>query len=140
MGGGLCTLAYGEFLRRGAEPVFAQFDLGDLYSFAAPRVCYQPFANEVNRRTQSLNGRRSFRIVNKQDPVPLIPPPSPPLAVLEDFPFIHVGGAWRITDNNPEKMDYEPPPVVPPSWDQIFATAVDHGMYRNAYPLRYDGY
>lgn len=128
LGGGLCTLAYGEFLRREAENVFAQLSLGDLYSFAAPRVCYQPFADEINRRTQLVNGRYSFRIVNKQDPVPTMPPPGPPLANVEDFPFIHVGGAWRITDDGPEKMADEPPPVVPPPLDQISADAVDHGM------------
>ncbi|EIW64959.1 uncharacterized protein TRAVEDRAFT_112170, partial [Trametes versicolor FP-101664 SS1] len=128
LGGGLCTLAYGEFLRREAEPVFAQFSLGDLYSFAAPRVCYQPFADEINRRTQPASGRYSFRIVNKQDPVTVMPPPAPPLAIVEDYPFIHVGGAWRITGDGPEKMADEPPLVAPPPWDQIIAAAVDHGM------------
>ncbi|KAL1952246.1 hypothetical protein VTO73DRAFT_1395 [Trametes versicolor] len=126
LGGGLCTLAYGEFLRREAEPVFAQFSLGDLYSFAAPRVCYQPFADEINRRTQPASGRYSFRIVNKQDPVTVMPPPAPPLAIVEDYPFIHVGGAWRITGDGPEKMADEPPLVAPPPWDQIIAAAVDH--------------
>lgn len=128
LGGGLCTLAYGEFLRRGAEQVFAQLSLGDLYSFAAPRVCYQPFADEINRRTQPVKGGCSFRIVNKKDPVPKMPPPGPPLANVDDFPFIHVGSAWRITDNGPEKMDDEPPPVAPPPWDQLPADAADHGM------------
>lgn len=128
LGGGLCTLAYGEFLRRAAEQVFAQFSLGDLYSFAAPRVCYQPFADEINRRTQPVSGGCSFRIVNKKDPVPKMPPPGPPLANVEDFPFIHVGSAWRITDNGPEKMADEPPPVAPPSLDQIVTDGADHGM------------
>lgn len=108
--------------------MFAQFSLGDLYSFAAPRVCYQPFADEINRRTQPASGRYSFRIVNKQDPVTVMPPPAPPLAIVEDYPFIHVGGAWRITGDGPEKMADEPPLVAPPPWDQIIAAAVDHGM------------
>ncbi|KAI0828147.1 hypothetical protein BC628DRAFT_1417727 [Trametes gibbosa] len=93
LGGGLCSLAYGEFLRRQSEPSFAGFNIGDAYSFAAPRICYEPS---------------------------LMPPPPPPLVEdVTQYPFVHVGGAWKITPTGPIKMADEPPCLPPPSLGQM---------------------
>ncbi|KAI0639043.1 Alpha/Beta hydrolase protein [Trametes polyzona] len=137
LGGGLCTLAYGEFLRRDAEPAFSSFKFGDVYSFAAPRTCFEPFAQEFNARTRAGGGRYSFRIVNKLDPVPTMPPPGPPLDIFfptANFPFIHVAGGWEITeDRPPQKMADEPPPVAPMSVDDALNKYAFHHDPRKYY-------
>lgn len=87
-----------------------------MYALAAPRVCLEPFASNVN----SLGllpgtGKYLFRIVNYNDPVTTVPPRTK--AQLPDYPFIHVGGAWELYDDKaPAKMADEPPPVDPMSF------------------------
>ncbi|KAI0639027.1 Alpha/Beta hydrolase protein [Trametes polyzona] len=121
LGGALCTLAYGEFLRRELEAPFVEFSLGDLYSFAAPHVCYETFAKEVHARTRA--DRYAFRFATRQDPVVTVPPPGPPLSIIyppKRYPFIHVGGGWQFAvGSKPEKLADEPPPVPPMSVDDI---------------------
>ncbi|KAI0359029.1 alpha/beta-hydrolase [Trametes cingulata] len=129
LGGAYCTLAYGEFLRLQDDATFSQYNLGDLYSLAAPRTCLPPFSDEVNKRTQAGGGKYIFRIVNKEDPVPLIPPPPISWEIALN-PFIHVGGAWRITDEGPEKMADEPPMVEPPQCEEmVFEDHDTRGYY-----------
>ncbi|KAI0639028.1 Alpha/Beta hydrolase protein [Trametes polyzona] len=128
LGGALCTLAYGEFLRRELEPPFVEFNLGDMYSFAAPRTCYNPFAQEVHQRTRA--GRYAFRFATAQDPVVTIPPAPlglDPERPPENFPFVHVGGAWQLEGGcAPQTMPYEPPPVPPMSVEDIWRFQGNH--------------
>lgn len=84
-----------------------------MYSYGSPRVCYLPFANEVAQRTQVGSGKYLFRIVNREDPVCTVPPRT--AGQIPDYPFIHVGGAWKLTNSGPSKMSDEPPPVDPQS-------------------------
>ncbi|KAI0336207.1 alpha/beta-hydrolase [Cubamyces sp. BRFM 1775] len=111
LGGAYCTLTYGEFLRRQSNESFTGYNFGDMYALGAPRVCLPPFANEVNLRTQPGTGRYLFRIVNHGDPVPTVPPVFG--TQLEQYPFLHVGGAWELTVDGPSKMQDEPPRVLP---------------------------
>ena len=131
MGGAYCTMAYAEFLRRhgAGVPSFTQYNIGDLYSLAAPRTCFEPFASQLNALTQREgSGTYAFRIVNHEDPVPKMPPPWPPLANAADYPFIHPAGGWKLGDDGPVKMADEPPPVPPPqSEDEAKANAHYHG-------------
>ncbi|KAI0651481.1 Alpha/Beta hydrolase protein [Trametes meyenii] len=128
LGGGLCTLAYGEFLRRQSEAAFAKYLFGDLYALAAPRTSLLPFADKVNELCQAGGGRYTFRIVNKEDPVTTIPPPL--ASELVQYPFVHVGGGWKMTDNGPEKLADEPPPVPPaPISDMVFEDHDPRGYY-----------
>ena len=119
MGGAYATLAYGEFLRRGLGNIYA---LGDAYLSATPRVCEQPFAQMVADITSNA-GITTIRIVNDGDPIPTMPPPPPPLSNPDDFPYIHVDGAWKIfTDRPPVQMDSEQPnnPIPPQHIDGPF--------------------
>ncbi|KAK7056331.1 hypothetical protein VNI00_002884 [Paramarasmius palmivorus] len=128
LGGAYCTLTYGEFLRRQAESKFAKYRFGDMYSFGAPRVCTPPFFQHVNDLTQAGGGKYLFRVVNSEDPVPTAPPPPPPF--VEDttlYPFVHVGGAWKLLEIGPQKMADEPPPVDPQSLDDLLKNAHYHG-------------
>ena len=85
-----------------------------MYSLAAPRTCYEPFAAQVNAHTPAGGGKYLFRIVNHEDPVPTVPPPPWPLVSnVADYPYIHVGGAWQLAEGGPSKMADEPPPVDP---------------------------
>ncbi|KAK7030278.1 hypothetical protein VNI00_014295 [Paramarasmius palmivorus] len=127
LGGAYCTLAYGEFLRRQAESEFARYRFGDMYSLAAPRVCTGPFFQYVNSLTQAGGGKYLFRIVNSEDPVPTMPPPPPPLADSALYPFVHVGGAWKLLEEGPQKMTDEPPPVPPQSILDALLNAHYHG-------------
>ncbi|KAK7029522.1 hypothetical protein VNI00_014555 [Paramarasmius palmivorus] len=111
LGGAYCTLTYGEFLRRQAESAFSKYRFGDMYSLAAPRVCMPPFFQEVNNLTRPGGGKYLFRIVNSKDPVPTVPPRK--RSQIPDYPFMHVGGAWELTQEGPQKMADEPPPVDP---------------------------
>lgn len=126
LGGAYCVITYGEFLRRQAEPAFANFNFGDMYAFAAPRVCLQPFADEFNRCVQASGGEKcSFRIVNMQDPVATLPPAT--ASEVARYPYVHPGSAWRITTEGPEKMSDEPPPVDPQTYDDIQTNGHYHG-------------
>ncbi|KAH9891031.1 Alpha/Beta hydrolase protein [Cubamyces lactineus] len=126
LGGAFSALTYAEFLRRQeAETAFAQFALGDLYTYGGPRSSYEPFATELNKRTREGSGKHMFRIVNSQDPVPTIPPLF--ADDLINYPFIHARGAWRITVNGPEKMNEEPPPLPPLPVDQMVGE--DHNPF-----------
>ncbi|KAI0714721.1 hypothetical protein C8Q76DRAFT_727814 [Earliella scabrosa] len=133
MGGAYCTMAYAEFLRRhgAGVPSFTQYNIGDLYSLAAPRTCYEPFASKLNAFTQRDGaGTYAFRIVNHEDPVPMMPPPPPDYQNTnpDDYPFIHPAGGWKLEDDGPVKMADEPPPVPPPqSIDEAKANAHYHG-------------
>ena len=112
MGAAYATLAYGEFLRRGLNTTYT---LGGLYTSGGPRVCEQPFAQEVLKLTTNAKAT-AFRIVNHEDPIPTVPPPFPPLAIFDDYPYIHIDGAWKIfPDAPPEQMASEQPhnPVAP---------------------------
>ena len=129
LGGGYCALTYGEFLRRAADAdaSFLQYNFGDMYSLAAPRTCYEPFAAQVNAHTPAGGGKYLFRIVNHEDPVPTVPPPPWPLVSnVADYPYIHVGGAWQLAEGGPSKMADEPPPVVPQSIPDIIWNAKHH--------------
>ncbi|THH20919.1 hypothetical protein EUX98_g8494 [Antrodiella citrinella] len=126
LGGAFCTLTYGEFLRLQAETPFNNFNFGDMYSLAAPRVCLEPFADEVNLRTQSGGGKYLFRVVNRDDPVPTIPPRTESQVV--DYPFIHVGGAWELTDAGAEKMADEPPPATPQTVLELIFNVKHHQL------------
>ncbi|THH30609.1 hypothetical protein EUX98_g3569 [Antrodiella citrinella] len=124
LGGAFCTLAYGEFLRRQHEQPIKQFNFGDMYSLAAPRVCLEPFADQVNTRTKPGGGKYLFRVVNRNDPVPTVPPRTANQVV--DFPFIHVGGAWELTGTGPGKMHDEPPPMTPQPVAKVIWNIKDH--------------
>ncbi|KAI0692917.1 Alpha/Beta hydrolase protein [Cerioporus squamosus] len=124
LGGAYCTLTYGEFLRQQDAPDFAKFNFGDMYTYGSPRVCLQPFATEVNKRTQAGGGKYLFRIVNRDDPVCTVPPRT--VAQIPEYPFIHVGGAWKLTDSGPNKMSDEPPPVDPQSILDIIWNVKNH--------------
>ncbi|KAI0662491.1 Alpha/Beta hydrolase protein [Cubamyces menziesii] len=126
LGGALSALAYAEFLRRQERAfMLALFQLGDMYTYGQPRGSYEPFAAELNKRTQEGSGKHMFRIVNSQDPVPTIPPLY--ADDLVNYPFVHAKGAWRITVNGPEKMDEEPPAFPPPPVDQMVGE--DHNPF-----------
>ena len=124
MGAAYATLAYGEFLRRGLN---ATYKLGGLYVSGAPRVCEQPFAQEVLRLTRDAKAT-AFRIVNHKDPIPTVPPPFPHIPLFDNYPYIHIDSAWKIfPDGPPEQMASEQPhnPVAPyktPDWEA-------HGMW-----------
>uniref|UniRef100_A0A0W0F800 Fungal lipase-type domain-containing protein n=1 Tax=Moniliophthora roreri TaxID=221103 RepID=A0A0W0F800_MONRR len=125
LGGAYCTLTYGEFLRRQDEPRIAKFHFGDMYSLAAPRVCTPPFFQKVSELTPSGGRRYLFRIVNQDDPVPTIPPPEKDQ--LQQYPYVHVGGAWELLESEgPRKMQDEPPPVDPQPIPDIILNAPHH--------------
>ena len=65
-----------------------------------------------------------FRIVNRKDPVPTVPPRSK--TELLAYPFVHVGGAWKLDDNGPYKMDDEPPPVEPQPLHDVIVNIANH--------------
>ncbi|KAI0768642.1 Alpha/Beta hydrolase protein [Trametes elegans] len=112
LGAAFSTLAYAEFLRRSeVEQSFHSYNFGEFYSFGSPRTCLAPFYEEMRRRTTQGSGRYIFRIVNKQDPIATIPPPS--VKDLPDYPYIHVGPAWKISEAGPVRMRDEPPPEPP---------------------------
>jgi len=111
LGGAYCALTYGEFLRRQDEAAFRKFNFGDLYCLGAPRTCLPPFAEEVNRRTTYGTGRYVFRVFNKNDPVPTVPPVF--VSQLPQYPFTHVGGAWQLSEEGPDKLQDEPPQMDP---------------------------
>ena len=117
-------MTYGEFLRRESEPPFKEFSFGDMYSFGASRVCLQPFAEEVKKRTLDGSRRYLFRIVNKNDPVCTVPPRTS--SQQQQYPFIHVSGAWELAKSGPSKMADEPPPVAPQPVDKITWNIRDH--------------
>lgn len=120
-------MTYGEFLRR--QPSL-QFRFGDMYTLAAPRVCEQPFPQEVNRRTPAEGGKYLFRIVNRNDPVPTIPPRRKDQLLA--YPFVHVAGAWELSQAGASKLADEPPPVDPqPTGNIIWNIA--HHRERNAF-------
>ncbi|KAI0336179.1 alpha/beta-hydrolase [Cubamyces sp. BRFM 1775] len=126
LGGAFSALAYAEFLRRQeVETAFAAFALGDMYTYGGPRSSYEPFATELNKRTQAGSGKHMFRIVNSQDPVPTIPPLY--AEDLVNYPYVHARGAWRITVNGPEKMDEEPPAFPPLPTDEMVGE--DHNPF-----------
>ncbi|KAI0072054.1 alpha/beta-hydrolase [Panus rudis PR-1116 ss-1] len=129
LGGAYCTLTYGEFLRR--QNLLDTFNFGDMYSIAAPRTCLEPFAAEVGQRATTTTGRIIFRIVNESDPVPTIPPRT--TDQLEQYPFVHVDGAWHIFyEKGPEPMASEQPPnspVDPLPIPSIIWNATDHSTY-----------
>ena len=125
-------MTYAEFLRRHAAGAssFTRYNFGDMYSFGAPRTCFEPFASRMNALTQREgSGKYAFRIVNHEDPVPMMPPPPPPLVKPDDYPFIHPAGAWKLGDDGPIKMADEPPPVPPPSIDELKANAHYHRAF-----------
>jgi hypothetical protein len=129
LGGAFCTLTYGEFLRRQADSPYTTFNYGDMYSLAAPRSCLEPFASEVNANIKPAGGKYLFRIVNGLDPVPTVPPPTG--QQLLEYPFIHVGGAWEISQSAPTKMADEPPPINPQSFPDIIWNVKNHRMHRH---------
>ncbi|TFK79925.1 alpha/beta-hydrolase [Polyporus arcularius HHB13444] len=124
LGGGYCTLTYAEFLRQQDAAQFKNFVFGDMYSYGSPRVCLQPFASQVNSLTQAGGGKYVFRIVNREDPVCTVPPRT--ASQLAEYPFIHVGGAWKLDDSGPFKMVQEPPPVDPQSVVDIIWNVKNH--------------
>ncbi|KAF7353973.1 Lipase [Mycena venus] len=124
LGGAYCTLTYGEFLRRQNEVAFANFKFGDMYSLAAPRVCAEPFAEQVNLHTQPKEKKYLFRIVNENDPIPTVPPRTK--SQLQSIPYVHVGGAWELAGSGPRKMPNEPPQVDPQSIPELFWNAAHH--------------
>ncbi|EEC00007.1 hypothetical protein MPER_00157, partial [Moniliophthora perniciosa FA553] len=125
LGGAYCTLTYGEFLRRQDEPKIAKFHFGDMYSLAAPRVCTAPFFQNVSEFTPPGGQRYLFRIVNQGDPVPTIPPPFKDQ--LQQYPYVHVGGACELLESDrPQKMQDEPPPVDPQPIPDIIWNAPHH--------------
>ncbi|KAI0639048.1 hypothetical protein C8Q77DRAFT_28087 [Trametes polyzona] len=136
LGGALCTLAYGEFLRRreASELPFLNFNFGDLYSFAAPRTCYEPYAAEFRKVALGALGRNAFRIANRHDPIPTLPPPGPPLDECfptSDFPFVHIAGGWEIgEDGGPQPIADEPPSVPPMSLGDFTTYGVYHDTRR----------
>ncbi|KAI0714720.1 Alpha/Beta hydrolase protein [Earliella scabrosa] len=132
LGGAYTTMTYAEFLRRHAAGAssFTRYNFGDMYSFGAPRTCFEPFASRMNALTQREgSGKYAFRIVNHEDPVPMMPPPPAVLVNPDDYPFIHPAGAWKLGDDGPIKMADEPPPVPPPSIDELKANAHYHLEY-----------
>lgn len=126
LGGAYCTLTYGEFLRRQNDIAFAKFKFADMYSFGAPRVCAEPFAQQVNIHTQPQEKKCLFRIVNNLDPIPTMPPLTKDQ--LETFPYVHVGGAWELAESGPVKMPDEPPQVDPQSIPKSFWNAKHHSQ------------
>ncbi|RPD53718.1 hypothetical protein L226DRAFT_455530 [Lentinus tigrinus ALCF2SS1-7] len=126
LGGAYCTLTYGEFLRQQAEPAFSDFNFGDMYTYGSPRVCLEPFATLVNDHTQPGGGKYLFRIVNREDPVCTVPPRT--VDQIADYPFIHVRGAWKLSEDGPYKMSDEPPPVDPQSIINIIWNVKNHRM------------
>ena len=120
---------FGEFLRLKydqPEPEFQRYNFGDMYTFGAPRVCLLSFADKINAHNQrSSDDTKStylFRIANAGDPIPTIPPGTS--WGLENMPYVHVGGGYRLSTSGPEAMPNEPPQVEP----QIFVPGGPHGM------------
>ncbi|KAI0662461.1 Alpha/Beta hydrolase protein [Cubamyces menziesii] len=132
LGGAYCMLTYGEFLRRQSNESFAGYNFGDMYALGAPRVCLPPFADEVGFRTQPDTGRYLFRIVNHDDPVTTVPPVFG--TQVEQYPFLHVGGAWELTEDGPHKMHDEPPRVLPQPITDAVGNIANHQLgdyYKN---------
>ncbi|KAI0768621.1 Alpha/Beta hydrolase protein [Trametes elegans] len=102
LGGAFATLAYGELLRCDKAEIAQEYDIGDLYTFGAPRTSGHPFAARVNELTIAVEGggRYLFRIVNNGDMVSECP-----LRELSNFQ--HVGGGWKLTKKGPEQIRIE---------------------------------
>ncbi|RPD52115.1 hypothetical protein L227DRAFT_618084 [Lentinus tigrinus ALCF2SS1-6] len=95
-----------------------------MYTHSCPRVCLEPFATLVNDHTQPGGGKYLFCIVNREDPVCTVPPRT--VDQIADYPFVHVGGAWKLTEDGPYKMNDEPPPVDPQSIINIIWNVKNH--------------
>ncbi|KAI0666298.1 hypothetical protein C8Q78DRAFT_994997 [Trametes maxima] len=131
LGGAYATLTYGEFLRRLPTAPFNSYDFGDLCTLGAPRTCLEPFASEVALCTSPTAAKKQlFRLVNQEDPVPTVPPPVG--ASLTENPFIHVGGAWRLTGSDEGggavTMGDEPPAAPPQPILDVIWNLKDHKL------------
>ena len=102
-----------------------------MYSFAAPRVCEEPFADAVATRTTSGSDKYVFRIVYGEDPVPTVPPAFG--SQVDKYPFVHVDGGWHLySDRGPQQMPSERPPnkpVPPMSITGWVWNIKDHSVY-----------
>lgn len=93
LGASYATVCYDQFTETNGLP--AKTALGDLYSLASPRLGEQDFA-EALKKCLGQNTGSTWRIANKHDAVPKVPPILPVKGK-----FNHVDAGYLISPDEP---------------------------------------
>jgi len=125
LGASYGTLCYAELLRlynnspaRFSATGQPQFILRDLHTIGSPRIALEGFVDTFEGALAQHTGF-SWRVVNKDDPIPMVPPPP---ILKPEYNFIHVDIAWEITSySKPVKLPTERETTTqPPSLWALF--------------------
>jgi hypothetical protein len=128
LGASYGTLCFGQLLNLNSANPPKSWVLGDFYTFGSPRISENDFAKPFASTLAGQIGS-AWRIVNRKDPVPTVPP-AKFLFWSDPRIYIHVDSGIQIFPHkNPKALGSElgmdPGPEAPSDWSIIW-NASDH--------------